>query len=331
MAEKFIRDYKLTFLIPGQPALEISSINTEHPLQIEFSVEYGNGIATPTLKMKVYNLSNTSKNAINKENVQIVLEVGHRDPSKGKEAELSQIFSGFLSSQLVTVVSKADHVTTFEAEDGAFLNYIHIRDHVPGPTTLTNLLEILLKEISQESAGFLTFESPIAQGIKTDRKFPRGYTFNGVALNELNKLLSKDKLGFTTDQGVIKIWRAGEKKNKNNQETVKKIKPSTGRLTFSQPIVNEISKVPGDNQVTQGHKFRMIMDPFIRPGDNIILESLISGNIKNEDEEQVHKIKFSGTYYGNNWFSDIETRLIQLEKDEIQDATALWLFNRLNT
>jgi len=81
-------------------------------------------------------------------------------------------------------------------------------------------------------------------------------------------------------------------------------------LQIPVPVGNDGKKASGDSTPSTGVKFKMFMDPTLRPTQSIVINSDKGDHVYDNEIHVIQKVDFSGSYEGNDWTATVETRAL---------------------
>jgi len=318
---RYIRDYKVTFLVNAQKSKKIvySTIDANNPLHLTFSVPYEEGKLTSDLTMSIYNMSPSSQKLLQSEDVKVMLEVGSRDTDNPLEVKTVPIFIGSIVDPVVTNSSSSDHVTRIKARAGYELNEIQVSASLES-TTKRGAVKSVLDNVIPKTNGMLSYNikalSPQANEDisnagrqkllrEMDQPFKAGYSYSGTAGDCLNSLLTQFNLEASITQGGTVVIHQKSQSIQTNSFTVG---INTGLLTIPNPVTNKTAQTQADPRNTKGYTFKTLLLPELKLNDRITVDH---PNVETEENLIISKIVFSGGYEASHWYStvtaDIET------------------------
>lgn len=208
--------------------------------RIKFSVDKQSETTPNKAKIGIYNLSQDTRNLFEKENVIVFLKAGY-------EGSLSTIFFGDLNKGQHDS-SGADIITNIECGDGelAIKNAI-VNIGLKAGATNRQAISAAIEQLN------------LTRGFSEDiplKTYLNGFTFSGRAEKLLTDLLKQVNLTWNIQDGELIIIGPS---SVTTQDAVL-ITPSTG-------LIGSPTKTP------QGVEFSCLLNPAIRPGRAIKLES----------------------------------------------------------
>lgn len=324
---QFLRQYSLMIGESGKNGLLLTSEDVSNDtgitgLRVSFEIVKDTSSKTNKSKIKIWNLSDTSLDIIEKQDIMIDLSVGYKE-----DIGPVRVFVGTSAS----VKTKEDNngmdvVTEIEALDGG----IAVRDSIvsmsaqKGASTL-NLIRACAKKMG------------LAYKISTDiqdKPYPNGFSYCGYSKQLMDTLCEKLGASWSIQNGIAQITlnkgTAGYRGVKFNASTGLIGRPE--RMVVSSKVANvkspnetteketkvireevettnkrmkkkkiiEKEKKSKTNEKT-GWKIKTLLAPTVIPGEEVEIESnAVNGRFK------VDKVTHTGDIYGSDWFSEIE-------------------------
>jgi hypothetical protein len=304
MANRFLREYDIVFLVDGQTPFKYTSENTQDPLHMTFNVTYktGNGQATMTLKM--YNLSDDSKEKLNSNDVHVSLSVGYLDVEQGHERVMHPLFVGTINAPLSTALQGADHVTTFQAESGEVIDDVEINHNFRKGIEYKPLIAEYLEKVSEQVGDMIVLNKKSLESVKLNpkalQKFTSGYPTTGLVRSTLDDMLKLHNLSYTLINTNLHITKkgappAGARKYKLDE--------LSGLLDRPLPLANDTYQSQSDARANKGYKLKALLDPQFTPTQVLEL------SYPEWDDARlftIDKAIFIGGYESSPWYSILE-------------------------
>lgn len=269
-----------------------NEIRSFKDVRITFDIEKTSEGTPNPAKIMLYNLNQDSFSFVQKNNLKVVLEAGYIGFDTGDRL-VSRIFVGDVKEFKM----KKDKKTGVEKEKG-----ISFQFEKKGPDFIMNLEcgdsenkiinakinksysnNIELKRIIEDLAASLGVPIGTIDGIPT-KKFIHGTTLSGPSRDYLDTLLGQEGLDWSIQDGELIIKRV----NAINQDEAILLNQNTGLLDIP-------------SKTKQGVNFRMLINPLIKPGVTVKLESKFVTGFFN-----VKKANFKGDTHGNDWEVEVE-------------------------
>lgn len=240
-----------------------------HELKIEFTINKGVSSTQNAAIIKIWNLSESSRNALGKELDDVTLEAGYMPTSGGSNVGI--IFKG----QIRDVEHKrdgADIITTLTCGDGdkAFANATIAKTYPKG-TPVEDVVEDLYKEL--EAQGIDRGEWKFPEGLEP---FKRPYTVCGTCKREL------DTLG----RGKDFYWSL--------QNETMEIIPGDGYIGGVVLLSPETGLIDTPTITDNGVKAKALLNPEIRPNRRVRIKSQTLEMNAENGEYRVSECTFSG-------------------------------------
>lgn len=271
MTRKFGREYKLLF---GQRDGELTQVSQ---LRCRFRIEKSNKPTANSAIIEVYNLSEKSRNALQQENVIIVLEAGYIGTRRG-------VFQGDLT-KVEHRKDGADRITVIEAGDAqkdlqeSFIS----KSYVSGTQISTVISDVIgtFKNVS--------FSQNIASVISGVKELATGGSFEGSSVKVLNELLSTYGLSFSVQDGELIV----EGNSALDDTEIQVVSPATG-------LINSPAKTD------KGISFNVLLEPRIRPTSFAQVQSeSVSGLYR------ATSIIHEGDNFERQWYTSVEAEVAQ--------------------
>jgi hypothetical protein len=252
-------------------------------LDMTFSVAKTLDREPNTAEINVFNLSETSRRAVEEEtDQQVILSAGYDQPDG-----VSDIFTGQLRKGS-SVKRGPDIITTIEAADGEKrLREARINtSFAPGASLKTaveaaaNSLRVGIGNLAESSAS-LDFEG-------LGRQFVEGVVLSGPTREELTGLLDSAGYEWTIQDGNLQLLQRG----KGLIGTAIVLSPSTGLI--------DSPSIDSEGVLTA----RTLMIPNLFPGRRVQVESRFATGIY-----RITKSQYTGDTRGNEWYIDIEGKI----------------------
>lgn len=262
MAELYLRKAFVTITPLGGQTRKIEK------LRVEFEVAKTNESNPNSATIKIYNLSEKTRGILEAADSSITLEVGYRDISE-------VVFVGDVT-KVVHDMQETDILSTIEAADGGnrFRTARLDKAFPPGATT-TAVFEDLIKALGLPRGAVL--------GVPTTG-YPHGLTLSGLVRGHLDTLTKKNELEWSIQDGAIQIIPA----NLPTTDSIVVLKSSTGL-------------VGKPNKTASGVEFKSLINPLLKPGRRVKLESVfVQGIFK------VRKVTHKGDNTQGDFLSEVE-------------------------
>jgi len=248
-------------------------------LRLVFKVEASRAPSPNTAEITVYNLSATTRAAVNVKGIETTLEAGYSQRT-------STIFAGKLEAGK-SVRDGVDWVTTFQSTDGGpALRESRINlsfDRVSALEAFRRVAETmgigLGNAIEKMSAGNI-------RGVLDE--FSNGIVLSGPSRKELDRLAKTFGYSWSVQKGQLQLLGPNDAIEAGDAIV---LNSNTGMIG---------SPESGENGIVE---VRSLLIPQLTPGRVVVLEgSQISGNYR------VEKVVFQGDTHGDDWYADLELK-----------------------
>jgi hypothetical protein len=260
-------------------------------LRISFNITKSLGWATNRGVLKVWNLSQDRRNAINFYGDQIEIWAGY-----AKDAGLQKIYSG-QTSAVYHAYDQPEVVSTFECGDGEriFNNIIGSFSFAAG-TTAQTILETMAKSIGLSIVEFAAADNLV---------YPYGFKNTGPVREAIVKVCAKLNLQAIIENGDLYILPIkGVVPGlffEVNENTGMQSIPE--RFAYRRQLEFTAVQAP-----TSGYKVNSVLLPSVRPGSQVNLSSTHL-DILNEPH-RVETVRHFGDTWGPEWVSNLELTAI---------------------
>lgn len=276
-------DRRCKVLVGQPPKADVYTLQTVNRLEISglrigFKVIKDSQPQPNNVEISIYNLSASSRAALEEKGCRILLLAGYAD-------QVSQIASAdvrIAQSQKLGV----DWVTKIEAGDGErAIKFARVKESwAPG----TPVSEIISKTVG---ALMLDPGNALSKARQISAQYSSGYVQNAKASDELTTLLEPHGYEWSVQDGRIEVL----KKDEALPETAPLLSPDTGLI--GAPEMGTAAKA-GEKPVL---KVRSLLQPRIRPGQRFQLLSASRNGVF-----LAKKVTHAGDTFGNDWYTDIE-------------------------
>ena len=290
MSYRFLRSYKLMIGKKGQK----DAIVIEPPMRIEFDIEKDCEAEPNENTIKIYNLSPTTRQAIEQPDMRCVLYAGY-------EQEGNVLLC---SGDIATAYSYhqgADWVTELYVLDGL----VEIRDTA---VSLGYGGGVSSTQITNDIAAKMGVTVVGADNLKS-RTWANGFSFYGAARKALDKVVAVTGLEWSIQNSELQIVNRNGVTKRSGYVLAK----DSGLIGFPErtreaarskkqdtPNKKQDEKFAFDRQARDGWNVKSLLLPMVNPCDKIKLESVTVTNWF-----RVEKIKHSGDSHSGDWQSEL--------------------------
>lgn len=184
MSFRFQRTYKLMI---GKKRQDKNAIAIEPPFRLSFDIEKTVESKPNENTIKVYNLSETTRKAIEKPDLRCVLYAGYKQENNTTLLAMGDIATAY------SYRDGADWVTEIYFLDGL----IEIRDTVISVGYAAGVSSTLILNDIADKMGL----SLVAANSLAERKWANGFSFYGSARTALNKIVAGTGLEWSVQNG----------------------------------------------------------------------------------------------------------------------------------
>lgn len=266
---QFLRKVKLTAKGDGGSLSINGDDSSLNDLKIEFSITKGISSTNNGATITIYNLKESSRNALGKELDDITLEAGYSPPEGG--SNVGVIFKGQIRDVEHTR-RDVDIVTTLRCGEGdkATRNAV-ISKTYPAGTKVDAVLEDIYKEFEKE--GVTRGEWKLPEKTPT---FKRPYSVCGSCKREADTLSRGKDFYWSIQNGTMEVIAAD-----GYIGGVAVLSAQTGLIDV--PTITD-----------NGVKIRALLNPEIRPNRRVRIESEVLEMNAQDGEYRVSEVTYSG-------------------------------------
>jgi hypothetical protein len=266
------RNIQIVFGIPGQTAFQYDG------LRVTFKIEK-NSFSSPNKgKIMVYNLSAKSRGLAEKKGLVFILRAGYGSDPNNPGAPppiLPEIFKGDIF-RCHSELNGSDIITTFEVGGGLSAYQQTKMDVSFSPGTAIKTAFTQVANSFGKAVGDLSF---LGNGT-----FLNGLTLSGLSRDHMDYLADKQGLEWSIQDDTIQVLPKG----KPTKDLSILLTPTTGLLD-----------IPRKKDL--GIEFRCMMQPKIRPGRTVRIESkTMTGNFR------CNRVILNGDNFGKDFCCDVE-------------------------
>ncbi|NBI43468.1 hypothetical protein GVX76_08215 [[Haemophilus] felis] len=294
MSFRFNRTYRLLI---GKKGETKNAILIEPPMRITFDVQKDVKSEPNENSIKIYNLSATTRQAIEQPNLRCVLYAGYAE-----ENEPSLLCSGDIATAY-SYRENGDIVTELFVLDGL----IEIRDTA---VSLGYSGGVSSQLILNDIAGKMGLKLIAGEELH-ERKWANGFSFYGAARTALDKIVAGTGLEWSVQNGELQV--VNRNKVTRRQGVVLAVdsgligSPERVREAARSKKIDEKSKqshqkqqVSTDKQAKDGWNARSLLLPQINPADKVKVESLaVTGWFRAES------VKHIGDSHSGDWQTEL--------------------------
>ena len=260
-----------------------------HELRINFNISKSVSSTQNAAEIEIYNLSESTRNALGKELDDITLEAGYIPPEGGGNVGI--IFKG----QIRDVSHRregADIITTLSCGDGdKALRRATISKTFPAGTPVEDVVEELYKELEKE--GVKRGEWKFPEGMKP---FKRPYSMCGSCARELDRLGRGNKF----------YW--------SSQNETMEIVPGDGFIGGVVLISPESGMVDTPTITDNGVSVSTLLNPEIRPNRRVQVKAQTLEMNAENDMYRVSQCDYSGDNMGGKFVVTVTGEAIKDDK-----------------
>lgn len=306
---------KLSVIIgsgPGGPGLEFSQF------RVQFTIRRGDTQTPNSADVRIFNLKSTTANTIRSEFTQIAIQAGY-------DGNFGLIFLGSIKQYRIGRIDQKDGYVDVTAADGdQAYNFAPISASLEAnAATSQGVASTLLNAMARFGDVSTT---PGYEPNLLLNKPPRGRVFYGMARDEMRKFSQQQNCAWSIQDGKLMLI------------------PLTSYVPGEIPLISPSTGLIGIPEQTQnGIEVRVLLNPFIKVGQAIRLDStinqyrygldlqsvatnqLLSTSIKTNPDGlyYVMSVNHSGDTRGNAWYTDLTCLSIDATVPSVATANAL--------
>lgn len=286
---QFLR--KVKFEAKGSGAsIKINEGGTNlHDLKIAFSITKGISSTQNAAEIKIWNLSQSSRNALGKELDDVILEAGYLPPEGG--GNVSIIFKGQIRD-VEHSRDGADIITTLSCGEGdkAFRNSMISKTYKAG-TKVKDVLEDIYKEFEKEGVSKGEWKLP-----EDTTDFKKPYTVCGTCKREADLLSRSKDFYWSIQNGTMEVI------------------PGDGYIGSIVMINSQTGLVDTPTITDNGIKFKALLNPAIRPNRRVRVESQTLEMNAENGEYRVGQCNYSGDNREGDFVVSVEAESVNGKK-----------------
>lgn len=293
--DQYLRLCSLVLANQSGDALDLSA------LRIVFAVNKTDGQTPNTANIRVYGLNRDTKNRIEKEFTDVLLQAGY-------ESNFGIVFTGTAKKVIKgTEQNNVDHYLEIQAADGDnAYNFSTVNTTISAGASRRDQIDKIAKVMNGKGVSTGSIE------LDDTQKLPRGKVMYGMSRDYMRQSSASGGASWTIQDGVLKVI------------------PKTGVLPGQAVVLNSGSGLIGrPEQTNTGIKFRCLLNPFILVGGAVqidqkyIQEAQLQeapepkdgkaakevdkpASIEADGFYRVIKLSYTGDTRGNDWYCEGE-------------------------
>lgn len=248
--------------------------------RVSFSVDKVSDKASNKATIRIYNLSQNTRNKLNELDNILVLEAGYTNG-----AGLETIFVGNIINVTHSTITP-DVITVVQAIDG----HVSLRDK---NVALTFAAGTKAEIIFDKMANLLSLPFTKISEIFGKESFANAFSFAGPISDGLTKVTEKLGLEWSIRNNELLVVKKGE----TDSEFTPLITPASG-LVGSPQKLDDIRKGSKDSDKKPGWRIICKLRPSIEPSSGIVIQSK---EIPTETLFRVETVNHIGDNFGSDW------------------------------
>lgn len=308
MSYRFDRIYKLVI---GKKGQDKNAIVIEPPTRISFDIQKDVKSEPNENTIKIYNLAESTRKAIEKQDLRCVLYAGYSE-----ENNTTLLASGDIATAY-SYHEGADWVTEIYFIDGL----VEIRDTAVSLGYAANVSStVIVNDIAAKMGLKL-----VANNQLNERKWENGFSFYGAARKALDKVVAGTGLEWSVQNGELQIVDKGKPTKRQGVVLAK----DSGLIGYPERTreaaraksadsedekKSKRQKTTLSNQAKDGWNVKSLLLPQVNPADKVRLESLsVTGWFRAET------VKHIGDSHSGDWVTELH--LVERIIDEKEDKS----------
>lgn len=258
-------------------------VGEETELNVIFQVTKTSTSAQNTLNLKIYNLSDKTRQTIDENALVLTLSAGY-----SKDIGLQVLFSGNVS-RVIHEFKSPDIITNLQCGDGLeVLKNQYINGSFAEGTTVREILNFVATSL----------DVPIYyNNVDTSEQFSQGYSLSSNAEDALTQVTRKAGATWSIQNGELQIL----KNNTSIENQMVLLSPESGLIESPELTTEDSYLLEGSSTDSVSLRVKSLLNPRISPGTMIRLESR-----QYSGDYTVTRVDHSGNNRGGDWLTIAE-------------------------
>ena len=270
---QFLRKAQVIIGKPGEgDSLTVNTPTSTPDSRISFSVSKTGTAKANKASIEIYNLSFLSRDIIDDLGQTVTLNVGYRQKRRDFNEFINDnilrtiYFGDFL--EVVHEYRSPEWITKIVAGDG--INILREKKVSVGSGKGANVFDVFKDMVKQAGLVVQGQLEDIFTPEQKNKKLSKGFTFNGLVKDGLNKIADIFDLNWSIENGDLKILQ----KNAINETEVLYLDKTTGLIESPQRLREQKNKANKENY-RPGYLIKSLLQPTIEPGKLIHVKSAV--------------------------------------------------------
>ena len=252
-------------------------------LRVEFTIKKTETSESNSCLVNIYNLSESTRNKINKTDDLLTVEVGYEEGTG-----LEVIFIGNITD-VNHRFERPNIITSLDVNDGEkTLQNSKVALSYGGTTTVKQTLKDVIKSFNigqKVNFDLVSFK---------DKILSNGFSYAGLSKTVMDKLTKAVGLNWSIQNNELKIYE----EDKTDQFTVINLSSTTGLIGSPEKIKIKSGKKSKSKIELDGWKVTSLLQPKIEPGGRITIKSKM---IPDGSIFRVLNVEHVGDTHGGRW------------------------------
>lgn len=287
---RFDRVCSLIVGVGGQRGFEITN------LRIQFEIVKTDSRNPNKSTIKIYNLSPSSRSAIEKPDVRCVLRAGYVEENGPLECFNGNVLFSWSAKD------GPDIITTLELGDGA----VPFRDAV---VSLGYGAGVNSRQIIEAIAGRMGLPLQMPSDVPT-RTWANGFSSQGSARSALDRVTQGAGLSWSIQNGTLQVVRSGGTTNRTVFEIAvdsgmigspeRQRKGSGSAIQTTDQATGQTRRAASANEQWDGWRVKSLILPTLLPNDRVKLKSQFAEGVM-----RIKEIRHIGDTHDGDWISEL--------------------------
>lgn len=256
-----------------------TGVLVDERFRVAFRVVKTLGTEVNTSDVRIYGLSQDTRQRILSEGEVVQIEAGY--------AIGTEVLGIADITRAVVLRQPPDIITLLECGDGVrALRDRKVSLSFEAGATVQRVLDRIAQELALGQR---------ATGVQVDGVYQEGVSFSGTAKEALNRVTQRAGVTWSIQDGTLQIL--GSVAPAPGRGVL--LTPETGLLASPERLDDVGLKT--DRERTTGWRVRSLLNPKIRPGERLVIESA-----EVQGEYRIDTVEHAGDTRGNDWFTEAE-------------------------
>lgn len=256
-----------------------SGLSFDQRFRISFRVIKSLSSETNAMNVQIYGLSQSTRDRVLTGDQILQIEAGYR--------EGTEVLAVADVTRSVAQVRPPEIITTFDCQDGVkALRDRKIALSFAPDTQVSRVLDRIAQELALGDR---------ATGAEVEGVYRNGVTISGTVREALDKVTRKAGVTWSIQDRELQILDRVE----SAQGRGVLLSPRTGLIDSPERLDDE--EAQNERRAGSGYKVRSLLNPKIRPGDQLVLESATASG-----QFRIDRVEHVGDTRGEDWYTEAE-------------------------